>query len=183
MKGNLLNPTGWKFNKKKLGFTLIELNVSMLIQLIVLTLAINSFILIIKNYSVLINNSKVQDPFDDAVLNIERLLTGYMIESINIQDEILYDRSLIEINYRIDNSKGDIKRKEIKFDNTNGKIVLETYKNKFKIGTNIIMIDVSSFKITKKDKTYYLQITNKNNDTRIICLWNIRKRLLHLYKV
>lgn len=170
MKGNLLNPTGWKFNKKKLGFTLIELNVSMLIQLIVLTLAINSFILIIKNYSVLINNSKVQDPFDDAVLNIERLLTGYMIESINIQDEILYDRSLIEINYRIDNSKGDIKRKEIKFDNTNGKIVLETYKNQFKIGTNIIMIDVSSFKITKKDKTYYLQITNKNNDTRIICL-------------
>lgn len=170
MKGNLLNPTGWKFNKKKLGFTLIELNVSMLIQLIVLTLAINSFILIIKNYSVLINNSKVQDPFDDAVLNIERLLTGYMIESINIQDEILYDRSLIVINYRIDNSKGDIKRKEIKFDATNGKIVLETYKNKFKIGTNIIMIDVSSFKITKKDKVYYLKITNKNNDMRIICL-------------
>ncbi|MCF0149422.1 MAG: prepilin-type cleavage/methylation domain-containing protein [Clostridium sp.] len=170
MKGNLLNPTGWKFNKKKMGFTLIELNVSMLIQLIVLTLAINSFILIIKNYSVLMNNSKVQNPFDDAVLNIERLLTGYMIESINIQDNIIDNKGLIVINYRIDNSESDIKRKEIKFDATKGKIVLETYKNKFKVGTNIIMIDVTSFSIIKKDKIYYLQITNKNNDKRIMCL-------------
>ena len=183
MKGNLLNPTGWKFNKKKMGFTLIELNVSMLIQLIVLTLAINSFILIIKNYSVLMNNSKVQNPFDDAVLNIERLLTGYMIESINIQDNIIDNKGLIVINYRIDNSESDIKRKEIKFDATKGKIVLETYKNKFKVGTNIIMIDVTSFSIIKKDKIYYLQITNKNNDKRIMCLWNIRKELLHLFKV
>ena len=170
MKGNLLNPTGWKFNKKKMGFTLIELNVSMLIQLIVLTLAINSFILIIKNYSGLMNNSKVQNPFDDAVLNIERLLTGYMIESINIQDNIIDNKGLIVINYRIDNSESDIKRKEIKFDATKGKIVLETYKNKFKVGTNIIMIDVTSFSIIKKDKIYYLQITNKNNDKRIMCL-------------
>ncbi|WP_294363936.1 prepilin-type N-terminal cleavage/methylation domain-containing protein, partial [uncultured Clostridium sp.] len=79
MKENLLNPIGWKFNKKKRGFTLLEINISMLINLIVLTLAINSFLLIIKNYSVLINNSKIQDPFDDAILNIERLMTGYMI--------------------------------------------------------------------------------------------------------
>ena len=85
MKENLLNPIGWKFNKKKRGFTLLEINISMLINLIVLTLAINSFLLIIKNYSVLINNSKIQDPFDDAILNIERLMTGYMIDSIDIK--------------------------------------------------------------------------------------------------
>lgn len=68
MKENLLNPIGWKFNKKKRGFTLLEINISMLINLIVLTLAINSFLLIIKNYSVLINNSKIQDPFDEQSL-------------------------------------------------------------------------------------------------------------------
>ncbi len=170
MKENLLSPTGWKFKKKKLGFTLIELNVSMLIQLIVLTLAINSFILIIKNYSVLINNTKIQDPFDDAILNIERLLTGYMIESIDIKEDILNNGGEIQIDYRIDNNEDGIKKKRLFYNSAQDKIVLETYKNNFKIGTNIIMLDVSSFNVSKKGEVYYLKITNKNNDMRIICL-------------
>ena len=171
MKGSLLNPIGWKFNKKKQGLSLLELNISMLIQLIVITLAINSFILIIKNYSVLINNSKIQDPFDDAVLNIERLLTGYMIDSINIKNESLNNISEINIKYRIDNNEAITRRKRIFFDSSTEKIILETYNNnEYKLGSNVIMTDVSSFRILKKDKVYYLKITNKSNDIRIICI-------------
>ena len=113
MKGSLLNLTGWKFNKKKRGFTLLELNISMLIQLIVLTLAINTFVLIIKNYSVLVNNTKIEDPFDDAIINIERLLTGSMIEAINIKEDNVNSNGTIEINYRIDNNEVAIKKKKI----------------------------------------------------------------------
>ena len=171
MKGSLLNLTGWKFNKKKRGFTLLELNISMLIQLIVLTLAINTFVLIIKNYSVLLNNTKIEDPFDDAIINIERLLTGSMIEAINIKEDNVNSNGTIEINYRIDNNEVAIKKKKIYFDFNKKKIILETYKNNFKIRTNVIMIDVYDFKIIKKNKIYYLKITNKNNDMRIICLW------------
>ena len=170
MKGSLLNLTGWKFNKKKRGFTLLELNISMLIQLIVLTLAINTFVLIIKNYSVLVNNTKIEDPFDDAIINIERLLTGSMIEAINIKEDNVNSNGTIEINYRIDNNEVAIKKKKIYFDFDKKKIILETYKNNFKIGTNVIMTDVYDFKITKKNKIYYLKITNKTNDMRIICL-------------
>ena len=184
MKGSLLNLIGWKFNKKKRGFTLLELNISMLIQLIVLTLAINTFVLIIKNYSVLVNNTKIEDPFDDAIINIERLLTGSMIEAINIKEDNVNSNGTIEINYRIDNNEVAIKKKKIYFDFDKKKIILETYKNNFKIGTNVIMTDVYDFKITKKNKIYYLKITNKNNDMRIICLWEIRrKKGLHFYKV
>ena len=170
MKGSLLNLIGWKFNKKKRGFTLLELNISMLIQLIVLTLAINTFVLIIKNYSVLVNNTKIEDPFDDAIINIERLLTGSMIEAINIKEDNVNSNGTIEINYRIDNNEVAIKKKKIYFDFDKKKIILETYKNNFKIGTNVIMTDVYDFKIIKKNKIYYLKITNKNNDMRIICL-------------
>ena len=170
MKGSLLNLTGWKFNKKKRGFTLLELNISMLIQLIVLTLAINTFVLIIKNYSVLVNNTKIEDPFDDAIINIERLLTGSMIEAINIKEDNVNSNGTIEINYRIDNKEVAIKKKKIYFDFNKKKIILETYKNNFKIGTNVIMTDVYDFKIIKKNKIYYLKITNNNNDMRIICL-------------
>lgn len=170
MKENLLNLTGWKYKKKKSGFTLLELNISMIIQLIVLTLAINTSILIIKNYSILINNSKVEDPFDDAVLNIERLLTANMIGSIDIKEDDMNNNGEIVINYRIDNNKTDIKKKKIFFNASKKKIILETYKNNLKLGVNTIMTDVSDFKIIKKNNIYYLKITKINAGERIISI-------------
>ncbi|MGG7212117.1 PilW family protein [Clostridium nigeriense] len=171
MKGNLLSLIGWIFRKKKYGFTLIELNISMFIQLIVLTLAFNTAIITFRNYSLLINNSKVQDSFDDAVLNIERLLKGYMIESIKIKGENENNKGEILIIYKKDNNQTDVKKKKVYLDSSKKKIVLETYnKNDFKIGTNIIMTDVSDFKIAKKNNIYYLKIINFNRDERIICI-------------
>ena len=170
MKENLLNLIGWIFRKKKFGLTIIELNISMIIQLLVLTLCINTSVLIMKNYSTLLNNSKLQDPFDDAILNIERLLTANMIEDIYIKEDDVTNNGEITINYRIDNNKTDIKKKKIFFNGNKNKIVLETYKNDFKVGVNTIMTDVSSFKIYKKNKIYYLKITSINADERIICI-------------
>lgn len=139
----------------------------MLIQLIVLTLAINTTIITFKSYSMLVNNSKYQDSFDDAILNIERLLKGYMIQSIDIEA----DSSKITINYRQDNNTTKLKKKEIYFENNKNRIVLKTLnENKYQLGFNILMIDVSSFKVIKKKNIYYLKITNLNNDERIICL-------------
>jgi len=143
----------------------------MFIQLIVLTLAFNTAIITFRNYSLLINNSKVQDSFDDAVLNIERLLKGYMIESIKIKGENESNKGEILIIYKKDNNQTDVKKKKIYLDSGKKKIVLETYnKNDFKIGTNIIMTDVSNFKIIKKNNIYYLKIINFNKDERIICI-------------
>lgn len=115
----------------------------------------------------LVNNSKYQDSFDDAILNIERLLKGYMIQSIDIEA----DSSKITINYRQDNNTTKLKKKEIYFENNKNRIVLKTLnENKYQLGFNILMIDVSSFKVIKKKNIYYLKITNLNNDERIICL-------------
>lgn len=143
----------------------------MFIQLIVLTLAFNIAIITFKNYSLLINNSKFQDSFDDSVLNIERLLKGYMIKSIEVKEDSQYNKGEILIYYKIDNNKDDIKEKKIYLDPNNKKIILETHnKNNFKIGTNVIMRNVSDFKIIKKNNIYYLKITNLNEDERIICI-------------
>ena len=142
----------------------------MFIQLIVLTLAFNIGIITFKNYSLLLNNSKYQDSFDDAVLNIERFLKGYMIEGIEVKEDSLSNKGEILIIYKIDNNKADIKTKKIFLDENKRKIVLETYKNNFRIGVNTIMTDVSDFKVIKKNNIYYLKITNLNKDERIICI-------------
>lgn len=155
----------------------------MFIQLIVLTLAFNVAILTFKNYSLLLNNSKFQDSFDDGVLNIERILKGYMIEKLEVKEDSKEKKGEIVIYYRIDNNKDDIKEKKIYFDDKN-RIVLKTIKNNSKIGFNIIMNDVFDFKIIKKNNIYYLKIINLNQDERIICIWYIkeRKKPLHLLK-
>lgn len=142
----------------------------MFIQLIVLTLAFNIAIITFKNYSLLLNYSKYQDSFDDAVLNIERFLKGYMIEGIEVKEDSLSNKGEILIIYKIDNNKADIKKKKIFLDENKRKIVLETYKNNFRIGVNTIMTDVSDFKVIKKNNIYYLKITNLNKDERIICI-------------
>ena len=142
----------------------------MFIQLIVLTLAFNIAIITFKNYSLLLNNSKYQDSFDDAILNIERFLKGYMIEGIEVKEDSLSNKGEILIIYKIDNNKADIKKKKIFLDENKRKIVLETYKNNFRIGVNTIMTDVSDFKVIKKNNIYYLKITNLNKDERIICI-------------
>ena len=142
----------------------------MFIQLIVLTLAFNIAIITFKNYSLLLNNSKLQDSFDDAVLNIERFLKGYMIEGIEVKEDSLSNKGEILITYKIDNNKNDTKKKKIFFDENKRKIVLETYKSNFRIGVNTIMTDVSDFKVIKKNNVYYLKITNLNQDERIICI-------------
>lgn len=142
----------------------------MFIELIVLTLAFNIGIITFKNYSLLLNNSKYQDSFDDAVLNIERFLKGYMIEGIEVKEDSLSNKGEILIIYKIDNNKADIKKKKIFLDENKRKIVLETYKNNFRIGVNTIMTDVSDFKVIKKNNIYYLKITNLNKDERIICI-------------
>ena len=156
----------------------------MFIQLIVLTLAFNIGIITFKNYSLLLNNSKYQDSFDDAILNIERFLKGYMIEGIEVKEDSLSNKGEILIIYKIDNNKADTKKKKIFLDENKRKIVLETYKNNFRIGVNTIMTDVSDFKVIKKNNIYYLKITNLNKDERIICIWHIkeRKKPLHLLK-
>lgn len=130
-------------------------------------MAINTTIITFKSYSMLLKNSKYQDSFDDAILNIERLLKGYMIQSVDIKEDI----NQITINYKKDNNTSELKKKEIYLEKSKNIIVLRTVNdNKFQTGFNIIMLEVSGFEVIKKKNIYYLKITNLNNDERIICL-------------
>lgn len=146
---------------------MIDLNISMVIQLMVLSIVINTTIITFRSYYVLINNSKSQDSFDDAVLNIERLLKGYMIQSINIEEV----NNKITINYRKDNNTKELVKKEISFEKGRGRIVLRTLnENNFQLGFNIIMLEVKDFIIIKKGNLYYLKITKSSSDERTVCL-------------
>ncbi|MCR1949737.1 MULTISPECIES: prepilin-type cleavage/methylation domain-containing protein [Clostridium] len=173
MKENLLNLIGWKrskSNKRKRCFTLIELILVMFIQLILLSLSFKIALTANKNYTKLIKDALSQDSFDDAILNIDRLLKTQMVKSIEIQESDLNNNAMIKITYKIDHNKNEVKDKRIFLDNVNRKIVLETYKDGKRKGINIIMREVSSFIITKKEKIYYLKINSLSGEERVICI-------------
>lgn len=171
MKENLLNLIGWKNTRsKRKAFTLVELILSMFIQLILFSLSFKIAMTSYKNYINLINTSKCQDSFDDAILNIDRLLKTQMIESIKIQENRLDNTGKIIITYRIGHITGGSKEKRIFLDDINKKIILQTYKQGQQEVQNVIMREVSSFDIIKKNKIYYLKIKSIYGEERILCL-------------
>ncbi|WP_207652798.1 prepilin-type N-terminal cleavage/methylation domain-containing protein [Clostridium isatidis] len=168
MRGNSLKQIGYK--KKKKGYTLIELIIAIALELIVLGVSYQIISITYKSYKFYNEKSIRKDSFDDALITIDRLIKGKMIENINIIDN---DRGLtneIIITYREKHSEDKVYQKKIKLDNFDNKIVLETYKNNFRTGINVIMREVSDFTIIKKGKLFYLIIENIYGEERIQCL-------------
>lgn len=159
----LLNHIGCK--RKKKGITLIELIISMSIDLIILFICFNVITINYNNFKVLINYDTVNSSLDDAILNINILLKTKMIENIEIRD----DTNIIIIKYRNSHSKENIKVKEISLNG--GKIEIKTSDdNVGNKGFNPILMEVATFDIVKKGKIYYLKIKMINGEQRIVCL-------------
>lgn len=171
VKENLLNLIGWKNKKRrKRCFTLIEIILVMFIELILLSLSFKIGLISYKSYKSLIESAKAQDSFDDALLNIDRLLKTQMIKSIEIEEKNLNNNGSIKVKYKVDHNTNEIKEKRIFLDKENQKIVLETYKDGKRKGVNVIMREVSDFAIIKKEKLYYLKIKNNKGEERVLCL-------------
>lgn len=160
----LLSHTGCK--RKKKGITLIELIVSMGIDLFILFICFNIITINYKNFKFLIENISVNSSIDDAVLNINRLLKTKMIENIEIDCDNLENKDFIEISYgKIFNDCSNLKIKNI-YLNEKKNLTIKTDNT----GYNILIRKVDTFDIVKKGKIYYLKIKMISGEERIVCL-------------
>ncbi|MBS5948807.1 MAG: prepilin-type N-terminal cleavage/methylation domain-containing protein [Clostridium sp.] len=159
----MLNHIGWRKTKK--AMTLIEVMISLFIHLIVLTIAFNTIKVAYTNYNKLIESMKYYNDFDDALLNLDRLLKTDMITSIDVVDNPIADEIIIK--YKINHFKEDIVEKNIKLSNDKIVIITNGYLGN---GTNVLMRNVSNFQVYKKENISYLKITNKKGEERIICI-------------
>ncbi|GAA0085023.1 hypothetical protein UT300007_14620 [Clostridium sp. CTA-7] len=171
MKGNLLSRIGWINNKKKKrGFTLLEITITISIQIILIGLSYRTVLVACNSYKTLKDKAIREDAFDDGLLTIDRLLKAKMIKDIEIKEGNLNQECEIVINIKENHNEDGLVQKKIKLDKFNQKIVLETYKNNYKRSTNVIMRDVSEFNIVKKKKLYYLKIKNSYGEEKIQCI-------------
>ncbi|WP_286172867.1 prepilin-type cleavage/methylation domain-containing protein [Caproiciproducens sp. MSJ-32] len=158
----MLKQIGLKDKKK--AYTLIELVIAIALELIVLGVSFQIILTAYKSYKIYNEKSIINDSFDDAQLNIDRLLKNEMIENIEIID------NEIIIYYKEKHSESSVYKKLIRLDSLNNKIIIETFNNNLRIGVNVVLRNVSEFTIINKENIYYLIITNLNGEKRIQCL-------------
>ena len=166
MRGNLINHGGCTLNKLR-GYTLIEMvagiGISAIAMMIGATLIVNSY----KNYIEIRKEIVRADQIDNAILNIDRLLNGYMIKEIRPNSE----GNKIEIDYLMEDGKIAIKGKVI---NRNGvNLMVETHNRentKSLLNSMPILRDIKDFDVIKKGKLYYYKIKLKSGEEIINCI-------------
>lgn len=166
LKGFLINHGGCKVNKKR-GYTLIELVAVMAISTIAIAIGLTLTITAYRNYLNIVNKSIRDNEVNNGLLTIERLLTGYMIAEVRVNDE----NNTIEIDYLGSHGETKINTKKIKA-NTK-QIFVETYKyiNPTEPANKMpILMGISNFEIIKKKNLYYYKITLETGEEIIQCI-------------
>ena len=165
-----INPGGWipkRFIKNK-GYTLIEVVSVIAISIIVMSIGFTLLISTYKYYSNSIEDAVREDEVDNALINIDRLITRDMITEINVRD---IDKEIEVVYSKIYGSDTLLNTKVIKYEN--GKLVVKTYdglRRSFLLATNTILKDVREFNIIKKENIYYYKIILKTGDEIIQCI-------------
>ncbi|VYU62716.1 prepilin-type cleavage/methylation domain-containing protein [Clostridium tertium] len=145
--------------------TLVEVMISLFIHLIILTIASNTIKAAYNNYNKLIENIKYNNAFDDALLNLDRLLKTDMITSIDVVDNAISDEIIIK--YKINHFQESTIEKKIMLRGDNIVIITNGYLGN---GVNVLMRKVSNFEVYKKENINYLKITDVKGEERIICI-------------
>ena len=142
----------------------------MSINLIIITLSFQIVNVSKKNIDFFVEESILEDHFDDGLMAIDRITKGAMITNIKIVEGNSSENPKITVAVRKENLKEKTRDKVIFFNRVTKKVMLETYEGKYSTGTNVIMRNVKDFTIKKKENIYYLKIIYENGKERIQCL-------------
>ena len=151
--------------KKTKGFTLLEVVISISISMILLLSIVKINIELVGNYIKISEESIVENSFDNALLNLDNIINGYLVSNINTED------NKIIIKYDIDIEENFYKIKKIYLNNK--KLMVETNNydsDGFSKGNNVILNNVREFNVYVKDNLIYYKITLCSGESRIKCI-------------
>ena len=147
------------------GFTLLEVIISLGISMSLLLVIIKINGDIIGDYCNNSEESILEDNFDNAMLNLDNMINGYLVSDIkaeNNQITIKYDLDLEENYYKI---------KRIFLNNN--KLMIATINhdsNGVSSGQNVILNNVKEFNVYTKEDLIYFEIITESGESRIRCI-------------
>ena len=137
---------------KNEGFTLLEIIISLGISVSLLLVIIKINADIIGDYCNNSEESILEDNFDNAMLNLDNLINGYLVSDIKVENN----------NYKI---------KSIYLNNN--KLMISTINhdsNGMSSGQNVILNNVKEFNVYIKEALIYFEIITDSGESRIRCI-------------
>lgn len=154
----------------KKGYTLIEvivvISIIMLLGGITVTLTVES----ISDYFINIEKCFLEDRFDNALLNIDKICNSGEIVSIKVNEQFNDIKSNnIKVNYK--DIKGNLKIKIIYLKGENLMVRTLNYEGgTLSVGDNIILNNTDNFEVIEKENLIYYKINSLKYGKRIRCL-------------
>lgn len=161
------------YSKKNRGYTLLELIIVIAIIMSLSGISISLIVKSVHNYNDNVERSLNLSDFDNAMLNFDSLCNSTLIVSFqaNCEDYLNTLGDNIVINYMDHYEERNIKKKIIYF--SNRKLRVKSISNEgdsFVDGYNILLNDVTEFKVISKGNLIYYEITTKWGGNRIRCI-------------
>ena len=150
---------------KNEGFTLLEIIISLGISVSLLLVIIKINADIIGDYCNTSEESILEDNFDNAMLNLDNLINGYLVSDIKVEN------NKITIKYDVDLEKNYYKIKSIYLNNN--KLMISTINhdsNGMSSGQNVILNNVKEFNVYIKEALIYFEIITDSGESRIRCI-------------
>ena len=150
---------------KNEGFTLLEIIISLGISVSLLLVIIKINADIIGDYCNSSEKSILENNFDNAMLNLDNLINGYLVSDIKVEN------NKITIKYDVDLEKNYYKIKSIYLNNN--KLMISTINydsNGASSGQNVILNNVKEFNVYTKEALIYFEIITDSGESRIRCI-------------
>ena len=150
---------------KNEGFTLLEIIISLGISVSLLLVIIKINADIIGDYCNSSEKSILENNFDNAMLNLDNLINGYLVSDIKVEN------NKITIKYDVDLEKNYYKIKSIYLNNN--KLMISTINydsNGVSSGQNVILNNVKEFNVYTKEALIYFEIITDLGESRIRCI-------------
>ena len=162
-------------NKRKEGYTLIEVIIVLAIVLLLGGVTITLSYETIGDYFINIDRCYSKDKFDNALLNMDTICNSNGIISIE-ENKVFIDKltsdiksNNIVVTFKDINEKVKVKIIYLK----NEKLMVRTLNydaDKISVGDNIILDKVKSFQVKRKKNLVYYYIENKESKVRGRCI-------------
>ena len=150
---------------KNEGFTLLEIIISLGISVSLLLVIIKINADVIGEYCNSSEETILEDNFDNAMLNLDNLINGYLVSDIKVEN------NKITIKYDVDLEKNYYKIKSIYLNNN--KLMISTINhdsNGMSSGQNVILNNVKEFNVYIKEALIYFEIITDSGESRIRCI-------------
>lgn len=151
--------------RKRKGFSLIEVIVTLAIFMIIMAVSVEVIVSTFTDYIVYLDKSIAMDSLDNCMINIDNILRGTYIKSIDDNENQIVVTAMLSHN-------SESTSKKIIYLKGNNLMVKTLINDQGDVstGNNVLLKGVKNFEVITKENLIYFEITTMKGEYRVRCI-------------